>query len=127
MAAVVAVKLNKCSHGEEQKIIRTVNHKTTLHELFEEVHGKIDEKSVTVQYDVSSNVDGTCTFKSEGQVSIGDLTERLKMKYVEFKCQKNEMTQLLEDVVEKTTRQTVNAFQILMAGGRTYTEKKTKR
>lgn len=36
------------------------------------------------------------------------------------------MTQLLEDVDEKQP-DTVNAFQILMAGGRTYTEKKTKR
>ena len=84
MASVIAVKLNKCVHfKQEQKIIRTVNHSTTLYNLFEDVHGKVNDiKSVTVEYTVSANLDGSAGFQSEGQISVGDLNSRLGIKYV---------------------------------------------
>ena len=57
-------------------------------------------------------------------VSAINLYESLGMKYVEFSCKQNEDIQLMNEIIEKTTKQTVNAFQLLMAGGRAFVERK---
>lgn len=79
MSSVIAVRVLKCAHRkEDQRLIRTVQHNSTLFELFEEIHGPIDEKTVTIQYAVSSNTDGTGAFQSEGQICVGDLFTNLQ-------------------------------------------------
>jgi len=83
--------------------------------VFEEVHGPVDFKSVRVSVAAGKNVDGASTFQTEGHICIDDLYESLGMKYVEFSCKQNEDIQLMNEIIEKTTKQTVNAFQLLMS------------
>jgi hypothetical protein len=91
MASVLAIKLHKCSHKDDgKKIVRSVSHRSTLFELFEEVHGPVDFKTVRVSVAVGKNVDGASTFQMEGHICIGNLYESLGMKYVEFSCKQNE-------------------------------------
>ena len=87
MASVLAIKLHK---DDGKKIVRSVSHRSTLFELFEEVHGPVDFKTVRVSVAVGKNVDGASTFQTEGHICIGNLYESLGMKYVEFSCKQNE-------------------------------------
>lgn len=69
---------------------------------------------------ITFNIGGTLTLSSVKEMGIN---------YIVFTCNGHEVdVELgLQNVVEKTTRKTVDAFQMLMAGGRAYPEFKRNR
>lgn len=69
---------------------------------------------------ITFNIGGTLTLSSVKEMGIN---------YIVFTCNDHEVdVELgLKNVVEKTTRKTVDAFQMLMAGGRAYPEFKRNR
>ena len=96
MASVLAIKLHK---DDGKKIVRSVSHRSTLFELFEEVHGPVDFKTVRVSVAAGKNVDGASTFQTEGHIRIRDLYESLGMKYVECSCKQNKDIQLMNEII----------------------------
>lgn len=71
-------------------------------------------------------------FPASGGMPIGSIADRFGVKCLEFSCTLNSKNDSEKDaamkILKETNRKAVNAFQIMMAGGRSlYLKRKTSR
>ena len=116
--------------------IAPVENRRTLQEVFEEKHGKLPKTS-RLTINCSPHMPGSTTssssvnFEVKPNMVFGDLTT-FNIKMVEYQCSEtSENAKTLDEMVaaaaEAATKTTVNAFQIMMAGGRKNVPLKTSR
>ena len=126
--SLVAITTLPCEHrGGTMKKMLLCNSSDSLINVFEEVHGPYDFKtstvSITVCQDIQNNIN---SFEAEGNATIGDILN-MGMKSIQFKCKTSEEATVAKNIVESATKRAVDAFEILMAGGRAFVGKKTSR
>ncbi|CAC5423130.1 unnamed protein product [Mytilus coruscus] len=128
--SLLATRFKKCQHMEEKNAVICVEHRRTLLDVFEDKHGTLPkpyELLITCNTCLPSSSKGT-SFEVQSNQLLGDLLSTFNFKHVEFECHRK-TADPFEDVVvqaaEKATKQTINAFQLMMAGGRAHVPKKT--
>ena len=128
---VVALSFAKCDHLPEGKIIiSSVPGNFPMRMIFDEHHPTLadyDKKYALKAHTPTSS--GDFEVDVDGSVTIRDLNKQFDVKSLKFSCIRNATTKggdLLERAQE-ATRKTIDAFQILMAGGRAFVPKKTSR
>lgn len=127
-STVFAIKIAKCSHFKGTNFMRCLEHRRTLIEVFEEEHGVLNKTSVLNVECVMGS--GTEVYDVAPNMTIGDIkdmTKQLHFKCTESVSEHDIVTKMVNTAAEAATKQTVDAFQILMAGGRQFVKTKTSR
>ena len=123
---LVCIAIKKCDHGPAKTEICPQPATRCVGNVLETIHPPVNEKkyqiSVTGTTDISHKEEA---ISIHPQSTIKDVTD-MGIKRVDLLCQKNAKNSL-SDIVKKTTTQTVNAFERLMAGKRKYADTKTSR
>ena len=110
--------------------------KFDLNQLFFEHHeGSFDEKNYEFKAVCRTGIDQKAEeFEADKSIPIGDLKQTFNVTCVEFYCKKTDTfakESELQDIVQKcasqATKTAVNVFQMMMAGGREYVDKKRAR
>lgn len=107
-----------------------VPNKTYLHQVFEIYHqGSSDQpKGHEIKIVCSHDLSRT-SFKVDSNFSVSDVVSKFGIEYFQFSCAEDtqsssDIDTFVKEASEMVTRKAVSAFQILMAGGRAYPEKK---
>ncbi|XP_077981634.1 uncharacterized protein LOC144436663 [Glandiceps talaboti] len=64
---------------------------------------------------------------TQSNIQLGTVSQNFSIKYVRVQCQRDPISREMEDIVEETTTKAVNAFEILIAGGREFVRKRVKK
>lgn len=112
----------------------TVKNNASLFSVFEMYHeGPSDwpkgSKTSILCWPSKPHTKDTDPYEVQGSVSVGDLVG-FQMKYLEFVCEPEDEPAMNTGVLiaaESATRKAINAFQVLMAKGRSFPAKKTSR
>ena len=133
-SSVMAIKLNKCDHTEAKSLMISVRNTNLIEEIFYNHHDIADhdsyEKCYTIRAFCKTELNSSETFEVENFLTVGEVVDKFHIKCIEFTCEKIGKTPLdmtLEMAAETATKKTVDAFQVLMAGGRAYPDLKTSK
>ncbi|XP_052231503.1 uncharacterized protein LOC127844956 [Dreissena polymorpha] len=126
--SVLAITFFKCKHLEEQKLIKNVSHSKQMDDLFQEHHSR--DKTVTYTVKCKTDMSKSAeSFEIEGGMSVGTLSDRFQIKCLEFTCMSRmnaDDEKDVQEVLKETNKKAVDAFKLLMAGGRRlFTKRKT--
>ncbi|XP_045213404.1 uncharacterized protein LOC123564125 [Mercenaria mercenaria] len=135
-SAVVEVTFRECRHIKDtRKVIKSIPHTKLLSDIFYEEHEEHQatgdhRKTLTFLAKCKTNINTTENFEIQGGMSVGTLTERFTIKCLEFTCipsgDAEDEKSVAEGILKETNRKAVDAFKILMAGGRReFTKRKT--
>lgn len=130
---VMGFKLKKCPHLPELNAINSFPGHWTVENLFRDIHNCYTfETSKSPTFEAVGYKDimsvGT-TFNIGGSLTLSSIKD-MGINYIVFSCINDHEVDVavgLKSMVEKTTRKTVDAFQMLMAGGRAYPKFKRNR
>ncbi|VDI54804.1 Hypothetical predicted protein [Mytilus galloprovincialis] len=116
-SSVFAIKFAKCQHQEAKNLLKCLEHRWTLMEVFEEEHGE-SSKTAEIQIECILN-GGRDVYQVTQNMTVGDVKD-ITM-HLHYQCTESEIDQainVLNQAASDATKKTINAFQILMAGGR---------
>ena len=127
-AGVFAIRLAKCDHSEAQSLMTSVPHNTVLSDLIQKYHGPIP-KGYVVATSCQKELHLKDSFSVDPNLCIGDLKQTFDIKVIEFTCkgdpnEKLQTEEILRKCGQEATKTAANAFQLLMAGGRAFPQKK---
>ena len=131
--SVLALTFNKCQHSDKKSLMTAVPNRLGIAtDLFEQYHGTFDPKSCKITIKCKTDLSSKESFDIDGRLTVGDVIEKFGMKCIEFCCCKEEnelntLTSIVKIAAETATKKTINAFQVLMAGGRIYPTLKRSR
>ena len=98
----------------------SVRNMKLIEEVFNDHHpgaeGDEFEKTYTLKSQCKTELNSTDTFEVENYLTVGELVNKFNIKCIEFTCVRlqNSPLKLIGEAAESATKQTVNAFQILM-------------
>lgn len=129
VTSLLALRFLKCDHMDKRNEIMVVENRRTLLDVFEDKHGEMTKNSeLKITCNTSMDNAGT-SFEVQPNMIIGDLISTFNMKHLEFKCVTT--TPTLDEMViaagQAATKTAVDAFQLMMAGGRKDVPLKTSR
>ncbi|XP_052061029.1 uncharacterized protein LOC127701242 [Mytilus californianus] len=134
--SVLAVRYAKCEHMEAKNIMTSIPDNFSMINLFGEHHdaGPLDEKKHEVDIFCSTSLDQKSElFQVEKNLSVGELTNSFHVKCVHFTCKikedfvvKNALVNVIQTCAQDATKTAVNAFEVMMAGGRKCVSRKRK-
>ncbi|CAG2208657.1 unnamed protein product [Mytilus edulis] len=116
-STIFAVKFAKCQHQEAKNLLKCLEHRRTLMEVFEEEHGE-SSKTAEIQIECILN-GGRDVYQVTQNMTVGDVKDITT--HLHYQCKESEIDQalnVLNQAASDATKKTINAFQILMAGGR---------
>jgi hypothetical protein len=125
-SSVYAVKFGECRHLRAKNIVKCLEHRRTLLEVFEDEHGSCS-KSAVGQLKVECVLSGGEVYQIPSNLTVADIKD-INSKHLHFQC--NETTSAVDGILmaaDHATKCTVDAFQVLMAGGREFVKEKTSR
>jgi len=99
-------------------------HTKTLFEIFSDLHGK-SGKALNCNISCKSQLQSE-PFQVEGGMTVGDVVN-FGIRYIEMSCIEDPLGKCLEQSIKAANVEAVNAFQLLMAGGRGYPTPKNER
>ena len=106
----------------------SVRNKNLIEEIFNNHHDIVDqasyEKCYTIRAFCKTELNSSEKFEVENYLTVGEVVDKFNIKCIEFTCEKIGKTPL---DVTLDTKKTVDAFQVLMAGGRAYPDLKTSK
>jgi hypothetical protein len=116
-----------------KNMMKPVLHSYNMMQLLKEYHdGPVDEKQFDVNIQCSSSLDPRLeTFEVGQNVTVGDITNNFQVKCVRFKCclkpeyaEQQAITTVIQHCGKEATKTAVNAFELMMAGGRQLVQKR---
>ncbi len=122
--------LQKCQHQatDVQCLKQSFSVNETVGEIFDDLHPFIPPNGKTHTCTAWAQV-GAVTFK----VTVGELVDNFQIRSLQFKCEvKDEYLTAdatgaaIAKYAESVTRKTVDAFQVLMVGGRSFVLRKNR-
>ena len=134
-SVVMAIKVNKCNHLEAKNFMLSVRNSKMIEEIFNDCHVVDDheayDKYHTIKCECRTELHSDEKFEVEQYLTVGEIVEKFNIKCIEFTCvpinKKSSLESAIADSMETATKRTVNAFQMLMAGGRAYPDFKTNK
>jgi len=126
----LALKVLKCSHGDEERQFLSLSNSLLCEQVFKRLHNSSDKGGFLARASTAMNPKPSELFEVGPGLCIGDLALSCSVKYIEFECVPVESSKQAEDFAERvadTTKKTIDAFQLLMAGGRGFVLKKQAR
>ncbi|XP_052813253.1 uncharacterized protein LOC128240593 [Mya arenaria] len=126
-SSVLGLKLKRCSHNKTDKnILVSLPNNKNIEDVWHIYHDtNVGKSSVTIK--CSTEMSGATNFDVEGSMTVGTLVQNFGIKVVEFTCidlEASVASTSLETCAKEATEKAVDAFQLLMAGGRRFTSKK---
>ena len=120
--------MGKCPHKDPVNVITLLQHDKSVTDIFEKYH---DHPDKTVEFEAFSQLPGVKEqFKIDAGLYIGDLAG-MACKSLDFNCKGStndvDILNLVNKSKEDATTKAIDAFQILMTGGRGYPNPKTSR
>ena len=106
-----------------------IENRRTLLDIFTDNHGELPKGfQLTVTCNTSTETAKGTSFDVQPNMLVGDLVGTFNIKRLEFSCTKEQQTTLNEIVNNAAlANKAIDAFQILMAGGRKKVSLKTSR
>ncbi|XP_033752448.1 uncharacterized protein LOC117336165 isoform X2 [Pecten maximus] len=125
-SSVLALTIKKCKHMDEKRIMTSLPHTTLCGDIFYRYHEKIVKGDCVI---LGREVGQSTTFEVGPGLSVGDVMN-FNVKSLEYHCrcddEVEELKQKIEDSSKQATQKTINAFELLMAGGRDFVKKKER-
>ena len=125
-SSVLSLTFHECDHLKETKnIIAPFNNYRTFIDIFNEYH---DFKLKNNQCKVMSK-----SHEVTPALSVGEVVTLFNVRQFTFTCESGPPTEVeflsncINVASEKADKKAVNAFELMMAGGRTFPPKKTSR
>ena len=119
---------------DQRNIVKCVEHRITLHEIFEDEHGVLPKWSdLRIECTVGSDI---CAqnekFEVVSTLSVEEIKHNFGTKLISFERSSREsevtaLVQMVDTVAKTATKKAVNAYEVLMEGGREHVKKKTSR
>ena len=128
--SLLTVRINKCQHlVVDKNAIVCIENRRTLLDIFTDNHGELPKGfQLTVTCNTSTDTAKGTSFDVQPNMLVGDLVGTFNIKRLEFSCTKEQQTTLNEIVNNAAlANKAIDAFQILMAGGRKKVSLKTSR
>lgn len=120
-----SLEFEECAHIKQMKLISALPNNMTFIQAFERYHGG-NEK--VPHFEVRGKQHGgKDSFDITPGLTIGEVISSFDIRCFEFKClpsEHDEIKQMITETASNATKTASNAFQILMAGGRGYPNKK---
>ena len=90
VGSLFALRFWKCDHIEEKwSVLRTVEDRTTLGEVFESEHGELPKKyNILVKTSADDNPKNH--FSVNPNLTIAEINRDLRLRYLYFECEKQE-------------------------------------
>ena len=127
---LIGINIQKCRHAEEKKIIINERNSTLVDDLFHKFH-PFDHKTSTYSLKCGPDIgtaEGLFEVQCGAGITIGELTQSFKVKSFIFAPECDTVVEdVLRDVCTEAIRKAVNAFELLMAGGKAFPDRKTER
>jgi hypothetical protein len=128
---VVAVEITRCIHQPGRKQIKAFSSTCPLKYVFDDLHSPTDTSICEKKSDsFAVSVGG---FDVDSILSVGEVVQTTCVSTsntLTFRCLHDvhdTASNFIEECAQTANKRTVDAFQILMAKGRTYPDKKTQR
>lgn len=130
--SLLAIRVKKCKHISEKNAILCLENRRTLLDIFIDLHGDLPKDSrLSIVCNNSTDPSKGTSFDVYPNMLVGDLVGTFAIKRIEYSCSTEEQTVALGEIInnaaEAATSKTVDAFQVLMAGGRKNVSLKTSR
>ena len=127
LAGVFAIRLAKCDHSEAQSLMTSVPHNTVLLDLIQKYHG-LNPKGYVVATSCQKELHTKDSVLTQIFVLV-TVKQTFDIKVIEFTCkgdpnEKLQTEEILRKCGQEATKTAANAFQLLMAGGRAFPQKK---
>uniref|UniRef100_A0A8W8JTD6 DUF6589 domain-containing protein n=1 Tax=Magallana gigas TaxID=29159 RepID=A0A8W8JTD6_MAGGI len=128
--SLLAIRVKKCKHISEKNAILCLENRRTLLDIFIDLHGDLPKDSrLSIVCNNSTDPSKGTSFDVYPNMLVGDLVGTFAIKRIEYSCSTEEQTVALGEIInnaaEAATSKTVDAFQVLMAGGRKNVSLKT--
>ncbi|XP_033753391.1 uncharacterized protein LOC117336841 isoform X2 [Pecten maximus] len=125
--SVLALDFLKCQHSEEKKMIIPLRNATTFLEVFDRFHGDTAGKSSSFQ--VKTKTDSGQGHDVLSSLTVGEIVHLFNVRHFVFTCtcELETKAQQLSEInvhAKVATKKAVNAFELMMAGGRSFPSKK---
>lgn len=124
-ASVLSLEFQPCIHLKDgKKFITSVKDSTTFTHLFESYHD-CQNNSKEAEFTVSAQNQT----RIHGSLSVGEVVRNFSLRSFLFICKTTDDPELnkLQQYAANATKKAVNAFELLMAGGRSIPDKKRSR
>ncbi|XP_061191740.1 uncharacterized protein LOC133199978 [Saccostrea echinata] len=122
-----SLEFEECPHMKGMKLILELPNNMTFTQVFERYHAThIKVPEFRVRGKQSGSKDGNCFDITRG-LTIGEVISAFDIRCFEFKCLPSDhdgIRQMITEAASTATKSASNAFQILMAGGKGYPNKK---
>lgn len=125
-ASVLSLEFQPCIHFKEgKKLITSVKDSTTFTHVFESYHDCQHKSNKEPEFTVSAQ--GQTSI--HGSLSVGEVVRNFSLRSFIFTCKATDDSELneLQQHAVNATKKAVNAFELLMAGGRSFPDKKRSR
>ena len=126
--------INKCDHVETKNMMVSVKNTKLIEEIFNDHHivedGDAFEKGYSLKCECKTELNSSEKFEVENYLTLGEIVDKFNIKCIEFTCEpidESPLESAIAKAAETATKKTVNAFQVLMAGGRAYPDFKTSK
>lgn len=116
---LLAVRINNCQHltATKNSIFCFENWRILL-EILNESHGELPKGHIIiVTCNTSTDTNAVISLEVKLNLLVGDLVTSFNVKRLEFTCSKEKQTMDGKNAARFATKQALNAFQVLMAGG----------
>ena len=111
VGSLFVLRFLKCDHIEEKSVLRTVEDRTTLGEVFESEHGELPKKyNILVKTSADDNPKNH--FSVNPNLTITEINRDFRMRYLYFECEKQEesLQELVAKAVEITMGVTLSRY-----------------
>lgn len=125
-ASVLSLEFPPCIHYKEcRKFITSVQDTSTFSHVFNAYHSAQSSKEA----DFTVHVSEQGQTNIHGALTVGEVVHNFSLRSFTFICKEQTDSEVCElrQHAEIATKKAVNAFELLMAGGRSFPDKKQKR
>ena len=102
-SSIFALKFNKCDHIEERQLLKSVEDRSTIRDIFEQEHGDAQKH---YELSVKTSSDGHTSFEVNPNFTIAEINKEFRMKYLYFTCTKTseDLTEMVGKAVEAANK-----------------------